>query len=558
MAVERPRIILAPGTALDPAQRERLVAEFDILEADAPVDRAAAMRLINPPLSDTSAAGVLNALGEGVGIVEGSGDVVWMNQELAGQAPEVLRRFVDLCADLLRSSRSGIVSIDNGVSVRRNFRIGSRSYEVVASGLRGPQPAESEQQVSRLLDEAPDRIAAILLDVTEGRRLQERLDAIDAAGAELLRFDAEEIERVNPAERLKTLDGRVVAAVRNVFGWDHFEFRLLNRETQQLELVFCNGLAPLGIGEKLFAKPEGNGISGIVATTGEGYICHDAQHDRKYLRGLPHAKSALTVPLRLHDRVVGVFNVESERDDAFGDEDRFCAEVFGRYVALALNTLDMLVVERRTTNRRVAMNVMGEITGPLDTISRAAEAIEEGADARVIELAERILDAVSSMKHRIEAATSGPQTILGVEEVLREGERDPLLVGKRVLVADDEASIRDTIVEVLQQKGCEVTSFSSGGPAIEAIRSESAAGIPFDLVISDVRMPDRNGYEVFKAVKDAHDRTPVILMTGFGYDPHHSIVRCSQEGLHCFLFKPFQVTQLIEEVRKAFGVNVAG
>jgi hypothetical protein len=40
-------------------------------------------------------------------------------------------------------------------------------------------------------------------------------------------------------------------------------------------------------------------------------------------------------------------------------------------------------------------------------------------------------------------------------------------------------------------------------------------------------------------------------MTGFGYDPHHSIVRASQEGLQCVLFKPFQIEKLIEEVHKA-------
>ena len=53
--------------------------------------------------------------------------------------------------------------------------------------------------------------------------------------------------------------------------------------------------------------------------------------------------------------------------------------------------------------------------------------------------------------------------------------------------------------------------------------------------------------------RGAHGETPVILMTGFGYDPNHSIVRSSQEGLSCFLFKPFQATQLVEEVRKALG-----
>ena len=522
--------------------RARLAEGFDLIDAGTPNGRAVAARSLATPISEAHAAGLLAALGEGLGVVEETGEISWMNEEMSTQAPEVLRRFADTCADLLRSNKSGVLSLDENATERRTVRIGSQTYEIVATGLGRPV----------------ERVAALLLDVTERRQLQDRIDAIDAAGAELLKIDSESIERINPAERLKLLDGKAVAAVRDVFGWDHFEFRLLNRETQQLELVFCNGLAPLGIGEKIFARNEGNGISGIVATTGEAYICHDTRRDPRYLAALPGALSSLTVPLRLHDKVVGVFNVESERADVFSEQDRFCAEIFGRYVALALNILDMLVVERRTTNRRVASNVMGEITGPLDQIAVVAEKLEEGADARTTELAERILDSVSSIKHRIEAATSGPQTILGVEEVLREGERDPLLEGRRVLVADDEASIRETIVEALTQKGCIVTAYSSGGPAIDRVRAESAAGRPYDLVISDVRMPDRNGYEVFKAVKEACEKTPVILMTGFGYDPHHSIVRCSQEGLHCFLFKPFQVTQLLEEVRKAFGVEAGG
>ena len=70
-------------------------------------------------------------------------------------------------------------------------------------------------------------------------------------------------------------------------------------------------------------------------------------------------------------------------------------------------------------------------------------------------------------------------------------------------------------------------------------------------------MPDANGYEVFRATKDANASTPMMLMTAFGYDPHHSIVRSSQEGLHCFLFKPFQVSQLLDEARKALTGTAA-
>ena len=52
------------------------------------------------------------------------------------------------------------------------------------------------------------------------------------------------------------------------------------------------------------------------------------------------------MPLRLHDRVIGIFNIESRQRAAFNEDDRQFAEIFGRYVAIALNILDLMVVER--------------------------------------------------------------------------------------------------------------------------------------------------------------------------------------------------------------------
>jgi DNA-binding NtrC family response regulator len=75
----------------------------------------------------------------------------------------------------------------------------------------------------------------------------------------------------------------------------------------------------------------------------------------------------------------------------------------------------------------------------------------------------------------------------------------------------------------------------------------------FDIILADIRMPHKNGYEVFGAAKDKHAETCVILMTGFGYDPNHSIVRARQEGLSAVLFKPFKVDQLLTELRAAMG-----
>jgi CheY-like chemotaxis protein len=113
-------------------------------------------------------------------------------------------------------------------------------------------------------------------------------------------------------------------------------------------------------------------------------------------------------------------------------------------------------------------------------------------------------------------------------------------------VADDEPNIRVTISDVLRKYGAKITQAASGSEAITLLEQGS-----FDLVVSDIKMPDKTGYDVFAAAHKRNTSTPVILMTGFGYDPNHSIVRASQEGLQAVLFKPFKVEQLLVEVRKA-------
>ena len=128
---------------------------------------------------------------------------------------------------------------------------------------------------------------------------------------------------------------------------------------------------------------------------------------------------------------------------------------------------------------------------------------------------------------------------------------------KRVLIADDEPRVRKIIGDVLRHHGCEVTLADSGSAAIATLDAASKGVIEkFDLVISDIKMPDRTGYEVFSAARAARSDMPVILMTGFGYDPHHSIVRASQSGCKQVLFKPFEAQMLLEEVRKALSAVV--
>jgi two-component system, sensor histidine kinase SagS len=123
---------------------------------------------------------------------------------------------------------------------------------------------------------------------------------------------------------------------------------------------------------------------------------------------------------------------------------------------------------------------------------------------------------------------------------------------KKILIVDDEENARFGLSKLLSQEGYEVDSVGNGYQALDFLRQQRV-----DLVISDIKMPDRTGYDVFATARKRSDTLPVILMTGFGYDPNHSIVRASQEGLQAVLFKPFKVQQLLEEIRRAFSQHPA-
>ncbi len=378
----------------------------------------------------------------------------------------------------------------------------------------------------------------------DAARLREKLDAIDAAGRELVSLDADATARLEVPERLQLLEDNLIRYCRDLLNFTHFSVRVLDPKTNRLDMVLAGGFSEHARTVPIYAR-DGSGISGHVAATGQSYICPDITKDPLYVTGLECARSSLTVPLRLNERIIGVFNVESDQPAAFTDEDRQVAEIFGRYIAVALQMLKLLVVERSETTGQLAADVRAELAEPLNEIVAEATHLLQGSPP-TDELQRRlraILGQVDRVKERLQAMTQAP-AIRGLASGT--GEQRPALRGKRVLVADDEEIIRETIADVLSKAGALPVMARDGDEAIAMLRAQH-----FDLVLSDIKMPSKNGYEVFAAAKEVDARCPVILITGFGYDPEHSIVRASREGLAGVLFKPFKVDQLLELMEKA-------
>lgn len=109
----------------------------------------------------------------------------------------------------------------------------------------------------------------------------------------------------------------------------------------------------------------------------------------------------------------------------------------------------------------------------------------------------------------------------------------------RILIAEDDPGIRDFLEDALKMQGYQVESVEDGTRALEALAAE-----PFDLVLSDVRMPNVDGIELCRQMSALHPHVPVVLMTGLSAAENEAILSAS--GAHALLHKPIRIRRLQE------------
>jgi excisionase family DNA binding protein len=116
----------------------------------------------------------------------------------------------------------------------------------------------------------------------------------------------------------------------------------------------------------------------------------------------------------------------------------------------------------------------------------------------------------------------------------------------RVLVVDDEASIRDLLQKTLALAEYEVDVAQDGRSAIERIRMNA-----YDLLIADLKMPGIDGLSVIREAKRFKSGLPVIIITGFSTES--SAIEAVNLGVAGYLTKPFRVPQVLAAAAKALG-----
>jgi CheY-like chemotaxis protein/GAF domain-containing protein len=406
---------------------------------------------------------------------------------------------------------------------------------------------------------SPKNLVVTIRDVTAEVLQQQKLSAIHQAGIELADLTPDEVSKMTVDERIELLRANILHCTQDVLQYNVVEIRMLDQNTKALMPVLAVGMTDEAANRALRADTVGNGVTGFVAATGKSYLCEDTCKDPLYLEGCAGARSSLTVPVMLHDRVTGTLNVESPEPRAFSESDLQFLEIFARDVAMALNTLELLAAEKASTAAASVEAIHSAVALPVDDILNDAVNVMEryiGHQPDVVERLQQILRNARDIKQVIQKVGQSMAPAEAQPSAARVEPR-PLLVGRRVLVVDADESVRSAAHALLERYRCIVETAHDGSEAQFMVRSLSADQ-HYDAIIADIRLPDMSGFDLLLKLKEMMDRVPMALMTGFGYDPGHSIVKARQAGLQAVLYKPFRLDQLLETVEQLVtGSNVA-
>ena len=579
----KPRIIVAgmplgTASAAAPTGIEGLFEPlaYDAVRADTPAEMmalltggpVAAVVLAGPLatapeaiLSLLSGPAVLDHFPDGVALLDSAGGVLWANDVLAGwfagrggPAANFLTAlgsptWVDHASDHplpVGWLQDEALAASGGVTLRMT---NDHFLHVQASPVF-TLAAPALQSLAADCPEGTQAAVVVVRDVTRTILEQQKRAAIHQAGQTLADLSPSELADMKVEERIELLKSNIIHYAKDLLQFDVLEIRLLDRQTSRLEPLLAEGMQPEAESRVLYAREENNGVTGFVAATGRSYLCNNTVQDPRFLEGCKGAKSSITVPLLMHSEVIGTFNVESPAPGSFTDTDLQFLQIFSQDVAAALNTLELLVAEKATTAAESIEAIHGAVALPVDQILNDAVNVMEryiGHDPDVVERLRRILRNARDIKQVIQRVGEKMTPSYAQLQGRVTGQRANLR-GRTILVADADDEVRAAAHNLLERQGCVVETARDGTEAVSMVKAAGDGG--YDAIIADIRLPDMSGYDLLTRLQAVLDPVPLILMTGFGYDPGHSIVKARQAGVDLVLFKPFRLDQLLETVQR--------
>jgi PAS domain S-box-containing protein len=254
-------------------------------------------------------------------------------------------------------------------------------------------------------------------------------------------------------------------------------------------------------------------------------------------------------------------------------------------IGFARDIRRMRLQEQLMTASEIAVCLAHEINNPLESIINNLDLLARAVESRLTD-AELVVES-----ERLDAIRSGvakvQEIIRRLDEMAQRGtyETRDYLQGKRmvdlppsaadtdlgarnaspgewplsgmaVLVLDDDPAVVNSLADLLKAERCVVYTAVRPSNALAILRN-----VKVDAVLSDVVMPEMDGYEFYLRVKEELPNLPVILMTAYYYDKDHVIKRSRLQGLQAAIFKkpinPAKLREILVEARRSRSAPIA-
>src|SRR5271154_4650944 len=257
-------------------------------------------------------------------------------------------------------------------------------------------------------------------------------------------------------------------------------------------------------------------------------------------------------------------------------------------IGFARDIRRMRHAQQLATAGEIAVSLAHEINNPLESITNNVELLSQCLESRLSESEKVVenerLDSIRNSIERVQAI------VRRLDEMTRKGEYETrdYLAGKRmadlaprgdtkvhtrphdaphteqksplegmaVLVLDDDTAVVNSMADLLRAERCVVHCETRPSAAFGILRN-----VKLDAVISDVVMPEMDGYDFYLKVKEDMPRLPVILMTAYYYDKDHILKRSRLRGLEGALFKkpvnPGKLRAILQQLRQKAATEKA-
>ncbi len=237
----------------------------------------------------------------------------------------------------------GLIRQSFGVEVSSRFRLPLRSRDELLGFIDLYDPPTDAAETLHFF-EVLSSLADLFVIAWDNVEMYERMQRKSLQNNLIL----ESVELLSSSLDLDQVLENMMKALRNVIDYDAVGIFLLKQETESVEPRVWNGYGDDRKSRVRLITKVGEGLVGWVVEKGEGVYVADTKSDPRYAEARPATRSELVVPIKTEEKTIGAFNVESDRLDAYSEEDLTFLSVFAVQAAIS--------IERARLHREILSN----------------------------------------------------------------------------------------------------------------------------------------------------------------------------------------------------------